>query len=640
MSGETKGFIKGGMNFNVGEESPQQVDQTATTGSSILPLRMLVLADLLPRDEFNAGASAPDLAVRVDPLAFDELFTRLRPRIAIEVPSVLAEGRNVRIDLAPTSLKSFRPDGLIAEIPLLRSLLDGKLTLDRVRDGSLDRDQARAELDRIWNSSPFVLDVLRLVSETSSSAARPFAAPAPANEANDASVASILDMVATTPAEAESAPAPVVPKAKQSSDSRFGALISAVANAGKSSSARFSPQEAIQRVEKALGAQIAAILQHPEVRRLEEAWRGVNLLVDRSKATKDLKIDVVCARPELAATALERAIRHKAGAEAPVSCAIVDVTITGTSASLAQLEDIAQVAEAQTVPVMLNASHALLGLDQLGDIERLDNKIALFSTPDQVRWQSTAQKPAMRWVTMAMNGILARKAYDKSSSRVREAIIKEDPADEDATVWIAPAYCVGALVTQSFRESRWPCRIVGARGGGSLGNLTVHEVSGHVDDAESVAIPTQAFVSTDSQRELSKAGVLLLASAPNSDAIYVLSAPTAYVPPPKRTYDSATTEPEQRFERVSLVDQLFVARIVQYLRVLTSRLPTNAAPAEAKQMVEHALWTLFEDAKPGSMEILANARSTDEGTALAVTIHPRRFLGVAIEEFSLEFLIG
>ncbi|MCQ6473627.1 type VI secretion system contractile sheath domain-containing protein, partial [Vibrio parahaemolyticus] len=75
------------------------------------------------------------------------------------------------------------------------------------------------------------------------------------------------------------------------------------------------------------------------------------------------------------------------------------------------LEEIARVAEAQTVPVVLNASHALLGLDRLADLERLDNKIALFSTPDQVRWQSTAQKPAMRWVTMAMNGILARAAY-------------------------------------------------------------------------------------------------------------------------------------------------------------------------------------------------------------------------------------
>ncbi|MDI1476155.1 type VI secretion system contractile sheath large subunit [Polyangium sp. y55x31] len=638
MAAETKGFMKGGMNFNVGDEAPEQLEQTE---GPLLPLRVLVVADLLPRDEHNAGASAPELAVRVDPLAFDDLFTRLRPRIAIEVPSVLAEGNRARVDLAPTSLKSFRPDGLLTEVPLLRSLLDGKLTLEKLRDGSIDRDQARVELDRIWNSSPFVRDVLRLVSEAGS-APRAASVSAPARDTSEASVASILDMVETDPSRAESAPAPVVPARPQApaSDARFGALISAVANAGKSSSARFSPQEAIQRVEKAIGAQLGAILQHPEVRRLEEAWRGLQLFADRSKGTKGLKIDVVCARPELAAMALERAARQSAGGEPPVSCAIVDITITGTSATLSQLEEIARVAEAQTVPVVLNASHALLGLDRLADLERLDNKIALFSTPDQVRWQSTAQKPAMRWVTMAMNGILARAAYDKATSRVREMVVKEEPADEGAMVWIAPAYGVGALITTSFRETRWPCRIVGARSGGTLGNLTIHEVRGQVDDAEVVAIPTQAFVSTDSQRELSKAGVLLLASAPNSDSIYVLAAPTSYVPPPKRTYDSASTEPEARLERVSLVDQLFVARIVQFLRVLAGRLPGNVAPSEAKSLVDRSLWALFEDAKPGSMEIAVNAHATSDGTAVAVTIRPRRFLGVALEEFSLEFLVG
>ncbi|HMY21595.1 MAG TPA: type VI secretion system contractile sheath large subunit, partial [Polyangium sp.] len=290
--------------------------------------------------------------------------------------------------------------------------------------------------------------------------------------------------------------------------------------------------------------------------------------------------------------------------------------------------------------LVVNAAPSLLGLDSLSDLERIDHKMGLFSAPEQVRWQSTAKRPAMRWVTMAMNGLLGRTAYDKSTSRMRELVVKEEPSDEGATVWIPPAYAVGALITQSFKDTQWPCRIVGGKVGGTLGNLTVHEVRGHVDDADAVAIPTQAFVSTDSQREMSKAGLLLIASAPNSDAIYLMSAPTAYVPPPKKTYDSASTEPEERYERVSLVDQLFVARMVQFLRVLCSRLPSSAAPNEAKSLVERAIWTLFEDAKPGSMEIATTARAADDGTYVGVTIRPRRFLGVQIEEFGLEMPLG
>src|SRR3954463_5434829 len=112
MAGETKGFMGGWMKMGVSEELTAEEKERGP----LLPLRVLVVTDLVPRDPYNAGASAPEGVIRVDPARFDDLFGRLRPRLAIEVPSVLAEGRNARVDLSPTSLKSFRPDGLLAEV--------------------------------------------------------------------------------------------------------------------------------------------------------------------------------------------------------------------------------------------------------------------------------------------------------------------------------------------------------------------------------------------------------------------------------------------------------------------------------------------------------------------------------------------
>jgi type VI secretion system protein ImpC len=168
----------------------------------------------------------------------------------------------------------------------------------------------------------------------------------------------------------------------------------------------------------------------------------------------------------------------------------------------------------------------------------------------------------------------------------------------------------------------------------------VHEVKGAYEGDEGVAIPTEAFASTDTQRELSKSGVLLLASAPNSDAVYVLAAPTAYVPPEKLTYDSPTAEPEERLERVSLVDQLFVARVVQFLRALCSKLPPDSDPAEVQPVVEGALWALFENAPPASIELAVKAGRGEGGAQIAVTVRPRRFLGVGLDEVSLELPLG
>ncbi|MFO0757542.1 MAG: type VI secretion system contractile sheath large subunit [Byssovorax sp.] len=637
--GETKkGWIGGSMKFGVGD----QVTGAPEVKGTALPLRFLVVADLLPRSPFNAGASPPEGPIRIDPARFDDLFGKLRPRIAVEVPSVLAEGRNARVDLSPTSLKSFRPDGLLAEVPLLRSLIDGRLVLERLRDGKLDAEQAQMELDRLWSGSPFVREILGLLP-SKGGAPRP-AAPAPVKASSDTSIDSILDMVDVAGTAAAPAPAyeppPAAPTVSSAMPSKFSELITSVARSARPGSGGIRPTEALNRIEKALGAQIGAILQHPEVRRIEQVWRGLRFLADRAQNHGGIRLDVLSARPDESVEALVRGLRDTAAGEPPVSAALVDLAIDGTPLGFARLETVAEAGETFAVPVIVNATPKLLGVDDLGGVEKLDNKAALFQAPQQAPWRAVAEKPALRWVTIAMNGVLLRAPYDKTTSRVREAAIKELPDDDGGYVWMSPAYAVGALILASFRETGWPCRIMGARSGGLLGDLPVRELRGGYEGDEGVAIPTEAFISTDTQRELSRCGVLALASAPNSDAVYVLNAPTAYVTPPKKTYDSATTEPELRLERVPLGDQLFVARLVQYLQILCGKLPATSVPAEAQSAIEKALWGLFENAAPGSVEINVRAAAHDDGTKVEVEVRPRRFLGVAMESFGVELPLG
>ena len=635
--GETKGWMGGSMKFGVSDElGPDEKER-----GPLLPLRLLVVTELIARAPYNAGASAPESALRLDPARFDDLFGKLRTRAAIEVPSVLHEGRVTRIDFSPTSMKSFRPDGLLAEVPLLRSLLDGRMVLERLRDGALQPEQAQTELERLWSGSPFVREVLGLLP-VKTAATVPVAAAADQPATN---VDSLLDMIdlGGTAAAAASAPeayeAPQAAPVAEMPNKKLSDLIASVARSGRTGTG-VRPTEAVNRVEKAIGAQIGAILQHPEVRRLEKAWRGLRFLAERTKGHTGILIDVVSARADESAAAMQRAIRENASSAPPVSCAIVDIAIDGSALGFARLEAIAEVAEHHTVPAIVNGVARLLGVDDLRGIEKLDNKAALFQTPQQAPWRSASAKPSLRWVAIAMNGMLARAPYDKQTSRVREATVKELPDDEGAFVWIDAAYAVATLVLTSFRETGWPCRILGARSGGLIGDLPVRELKGDFEGEEGIAIPTEVFISTDSQRELSRSGILMLASAPNSDAVYVHSAPTAYVTPPKRTYDSATTEPEVRLDRVSLGDQLFVARLVQFLRALCSKLPSSSDPAEVQPVMEGALAALFENAAPASVELSVRAEARPEGTVVALDIKPRRFLGVQLEEMSLEMPLG
>jgi type VI secretion system ImpC/EvpB family protein/type VI secretion system ImpB/VipA family protein len=638
--GETKGWMGGSMKFGVSDElGPDEKER-----GPLLPLRLLVVTELVARAPYNAGASAPEGTLRVDTSRFDDLFGKLRPRAAVEVPSVLHEGRPTRVDFSPTSMKSFRPDGLLAEVPLLRSLFDGRMVLERLRDGALQPEQAQIELDRLWNGSPFVRKVLGLLP-VKTSASAPVAASASTAAQPATNVDSLLDMIDLGGTAAASASAPELYEAPQPApvaempNKKLSDLIASVARSGRSGSG-VRPTEAVNRVDKAIGAQIGAILQHPEVRRLEKAWRGLRFLAERTQNHTGVRIDVVSARADETAAAMQRAIRENASSEPPVSCAIVDIAIDGTALGFARLEAIADVAEHHTVPAIVNGVAKLLGVDDLRGIEKLDNKAALFQTPQQAPWRSASAKPALRWVAIAMNGMLARAPYDKTTSRVREATVKELPDDEGAFVWIDAAYAVATLVVTSFRETGWPCRILGARSGGLIGDLPVRELKGDFEGEEGIAIPTEVFISTDTQRELSRSGVLMLASAPNSDAVYVHSAPTAYVTPPKRTYDSASTEPEVRLDRVSLGDQLFVARLVQFLRALCSKLPSSSDPAEVQPVMEGALAALFENAAPASVELSVRVEGRPDGTIVALDVKPRRFLGVQLEEMSLEMPLG
>lgn len=640
---ESKGWMGGSMKFGVSDELGNVGGPEERERGPLLPLRLLVVTELVPRAPHNAGASAPEGIVRVDPARFDDLFSKLRPRIAVEVPSVLHEGRAARVDLSPTSMKSFRPDGLLAEVPLLRSLFDGRMVLERLRDGALQPEQAQTELDRLWSGSPFVREVLGLLPVKTSGSTAAAAPAAPAQPAT--SIDSLLDMIdlggtAAAAASATSAyEAPQVAPVAELPNKKLSDLIASVARSGRPSTG-VRPTEAVNRVDKAIGAQIGAILQHPEVRRLEKAWRGLRFLADRTKSHSGVRIDVISARADEAAAAMQRAIRDNAASEPPVSCALVDMAIDGSAVGFARLEAIAEVALHHTVPAIVNGTAKLLGLDDLRGLEKLDNKTALFQTPQQAPWRSLSAKPSLRWVAIAVNGMLARAPYDKTTSRVREATVKELPDDEGAFVWIDPAYAVATLVLTSFCETGWPCRILGARSGGLVGDLPVRELKGEYEGEEGIAIPTEAFISTDSQRELSKSGLLVLASAPNSDAVYVHSAPTAYVTPPKRAYDSATTEPEVRLDRVSLGDQLFVARLVQFLRALCSKLPASSDPAEVQPVMEGALAALFENAGPASVELSVRVEARPDGTVVALDVRPRRFLGVQLEEMSLEMPLG
>ncbi len=408
---EKKGFMVGGMHFGTGDDGPaEQVE------GPLLPLRILCVTSLVPGPEANAGASAPETPLRLDLTQPEQIFDRIKPRAVIEVPSVLHEGKPTKIEFAPTSAKSFRPDGMVTEIKLLRVLMEGRAVLERMRQGVITPTQAQPQLDRLWESSPFVQEVLGLAPSPAAKANEPvdFGSAPVARSASEATADSILDMVDMGDGGGSSAPA--ARSVDQETGSKLGKLIAEVAKSGRRGGPT-RPSEAVPRVEQAIGAQIGAILQHPEVRRLERAYRGVRFLFDRSQRIPGILLDVVAIAPEGAAATFARVAKR--GGDVPYSFAIVDCEIDGTAKAFTDLVSIGETAEEHVIPALVNGDVGLLGVGDLASVEHIDNKLGLFTAPHRAPWRSAANKQALRWVSIVMNGFLARGPYDKQTSRVR-----------------------------------------------------------------------------------------------------------------------------------------------------------------------------------------------------------------------------
>lgn len=617
MAEKLKGMMGSSFGFTTGEDaSPPEMQE-----GPVFPLRVLFVTPLVPTRDHNAGAAAPETPLQLDLKEPDALLERLKPRAAFEVESALRPGEKERVDFAPRSLKAFRPDALVEGIGLLARLRDGRTVAAAAAAGEMDPQRARNELSRLWNGSPLVDEVLGIAPAAAAPAQAPASFPKVGGSEGDDAVDALLAMVDM----------PGAPPQEESSNQVGTAMREIIRQVTAGRKAPRGLSGAVARADGALAAQLVAILRHEELRRLERSYRALRLVAERSAGIAGVIVDVLDPGDATVVEAVENALGKVRGQA--YAFVVTDEVVDGSARSLETMTRLADVGESTATPILMSCSAALLGLEDLARLDTIDNKQGLFDARERAPWRSAAFKPAMQWVALALNDVLLRTRYDTASSRLRGIAFAEPDGDP---LTARPALILALCAIASFRDTGFPSRIVGARAG-TVGDLPVHEID---DQGTTVAIPTVAFVSTETQREVSRLGITTIAAAPNTDAAYVHVAPTAYVVPPKRTYDSATTEPEHRPPAIPLGDQLFVAHVVHFTRALAAGVTDDLSEADATELLGQALPLLFDKAPPSGPEIAVRVRREGDGRVAVVQLSPRRFAGVTLEEVAFEMPLG
>jgi type VI secretion system protein ImpC len=364
------------------------------------------------------------------------------------------------------------------------------------------------------------------------------------------------------------------------------------------------------------GALLGSILGHQEVRRLERAWRGLKLLVDRA-GRGGVVVAIVSAEVDEVETALARAAKASAGGA--IDLFVVDYEVGATARDLERAERWAACAESVPAPLVTNGRPELLGFDDLAQLARTNRRIRGLEDARAVAFRALTEKDATRWLVLAMNGVFLRAAHTAETARLPGSSFVERAPLEGSAAWV-----VAAAAASAFVGCGWACALTQPKYR-TLADLPVHLVG---EQGAEMSIAAESFVPAEVASEAAAAGVTVLTAVRDRDAVVLPVAQMAYRGPvgPQGVRGAA---------ELTLADQLFVARMVPLITELAATIPHDADAAAARDTAKIALLSLFASDAP-----VVDARIVRETKVLEVTIRPRGFRGVDVPEVVLSAALG
>lgn len=531
--------------------------------------RITVLSPLTPRKAYATTGTPPVRGYFADDGKIDTLLGQIPVGLKLEVgdPFGGSEAR-FRVDLRLTSLKSFKPEAIIEQVTALRALAQVPARLAELAQKGADRAAMVEELARLL---PVRAWAEALAPTTTTAAPTKPAAPPTA-----ATIDSLLDQV-EVPAEAPP-PRPA----------GLSSLISQVARGGSASRAS-SPAVGRDRAVRALASMLSDILDHPEFRRLERAWRGARYLM--SEGARPVELEFIPIDDTTLPDALAHLVERPQEVSPPPNLLVLDLELPLTPDGLAALEVPAAIAEQLRAPLVVGAKAEELLED--------DDTTKALREAGASDWAS--------WVVIAVNGALVRGPYATSA-------FKQDTSAPGAHCFAPAPYLLAALAARAYRHDGWASGVSGPEAG-QLGGFEVHGV---LSGGESSAFATEKMVSIEAAKKHARRGLFALTSVPNRDTVVSASVPTLAAAANK--------------EAPTFSDQMFVARVVNVMTAVAQSIPDGTPPERVEEVASVVLGELF----PRHGGSLPSYAVHVKNGKLAVSVSPRRFAGTTMGELAFE----
>lgn len=345
-------------------------------------------------------------------------------------------------------------------------------------------------------------------------------------------------------------------------------------------------QALIAAIDLKISQFVHGIVQHPNFKTLERAWRSVSqLMVDLGGAAKIARANIKVKLLDISwqevhkdqAKALEfdqsllfRKIYSDAfgspGGE-PFGLIIGDYAIRHRSSTaypfddMATLANLSQIGMAAFVPMVFSPAPEFFGVSSFSDLGPQVDISRIFQAPEYAAWRRLRSNEASRFLSLVMPTRLLRSSHEKAQG------FKLHPPKGDGSLWGSAAFAFAAIVGRAFTQFGWFTQISGTVGDQEAAGVLKSTVatSSPFDSRPTRARPQVPLVTTDRQAQaLVENGFMVLSQFVGAAYCVFQQVNSIYRAP---TYETAlATENAQLASRLPNV--LCAARFAHFIKVI------------------------------------------------------------------------
>ncbi|MBX3474518.1 MAG: type VI secretion system contractile sheath large subunit [Planctomycetes bacterium] len=337
----------------------------------------------------------------------------------------------------------------------------------------------------------------------------------------------------------------------------------------------------IAELDLKLSQQVDEILHHPQVQKLESAWRGLKMLVDRTDFRENVKLEVLNISkeqlqedfedsPELVKSGMYKHVytsEYGTFGGQPYGAIIGNYDFGPGPQDVGLLSKIAAVATMSHAPFIAAAGPKFFGLDSYQGLPNLKDLKSIQEGPQYTKWQAFRESEDSRSVGLTCPRFLLRLPYGPDTKPVKAFNYQESVKDShDHYLWGNTAFAFATRLTESFAKFRWCPNIIGPENGGTVDDLPLHnfEAMGETQ----TKIPTEVQISERREYELSEQGFIGLTMRKGSDNACFFSANSCQKP---KTFGQSAEgkAAELNYRLGTQLPYLFIVnRLAHYIKVL------------------------------------------------------------------------